>query len=486
MSKRYWDIIRGLNGLRYYGSDETYLSLKVWLEGGRCILLKNVEIGHIFRNVAPYSVFWADSIYNKLFIADTVIPAYSHEIQAKLKKMFPSDYYLAKSIMLKNIDEVRKYRLYYETIFTRDFAYFKTINKSEKFHTTLKERLTKKVKEIASALMQTSSQSPGLMFGEMGEIVFLYEYANYIKNQNIADFANEKLNVFLQRAKTSINHYNFHHGMAGVGVALTYLNNKDYIEFDVSSYFEDIDIHIENFVLEEIKSNELGFLNHALGIEYYLSQQKSYNFSHQDLILEALQSQNKNRDGSISISNGAIGSLAFLLYIWQLGYNSIPLKKTITQLVKQIEHTEIEKQLKYDSGDLVSAYTLLRVALEFSDNNLRNRAINLILATCQRRDTIREHVFDASIIQGSSGTALIYYLSFAYTGLKVIEEALNYWTEDILDKSISDEGSAGFLPYNLNNPDCNSSLIYGSSGIGLTLISMLSGQIPEWKNWLML
>ena len=46
-SKRYWEYLRGLEGLRYYGSDEAFISLKVWLEGGKCLLLKDVEIGHI-------------------------------------------------------------------------------------------------------------------------------------------------------------------------------------------------------------------------------------------------------------------------------------------------------------------------------------------------------------------------------------------------------------------------------------------------------
>lgn len=48
--------LRGLEGLRNYGADEQFISLKVWCEGGRCTLLKDVVIGHIYRKRAPYLI----------------------------------------------------------------------------------------------------------------------------------------------------------------------------------------------------------------------------------------------------------------------------------------------------------------------------------------------------------------------------------------------------------------------------------------------
>lgn len=51
--------IGGLFGLRKWGSDEPYLSLKIWLSGGEILMAADVEIGHKFRtedevNKAPY------------------------------------------------------------------------------------------------------------------------------------------------------------------------------------------------------------------------------------------------------------------------------------------------------------------------------------------------------------------------------------------------------------------------------------------------
>ena len=61
-------------GLRSYGSDEAYLSFKVWREGGRCVLLKDVVIGHVYRNAAPYVILGKESVYNQLLIARLLFP----------------------------------------------------------------------------------------------------------------------------------------------------------------------------------------------------------------------------------------------------------------------------------------------------------------------------------------------------------------------------------------------------------------------------
>lgn len=69
-SKRYWEYLGGLNGLRCWGCDETYISYKAWLEGGECVLLKNHTIGHLYRPSTPYLTSNIDLIYNKLLISE--------------------------------------------------------------------------------------------------------------------------------------------------------------------------------------------------------------------------------------------------------------------------------------------------------------------------------------------------------------------------------------------------------------------------------
>lgn len=68
-SSEYWKLINGLDGLITYGTEEELLSLKVWLEGGRCLLLRDWVVGHIYRDEFPYEVPRVDVVYNRLFVA---------------------------------------------------------------------------------------------------------------------------------------------------------------------------------------------------------------------------------------------------------------------------------------------------------------------------------------------------------------------------------------------------------------------------------
>ena len=73
-STKYWQHLYGLKGLHNYGADEQYISLKAWLEGGRCTLLKDVIIGHIYRKKAPYLILGRDTVYNLMYIAKLLFP----------------------------------------------------------------------------------------------------------------------------------------------------------------------------------------------------------------------------------------------------------------------------------------------------------------------------------------------------------------------------------------------------------------------------
>jgi glycosyltransferase involved in cell wall biosynthesis len=68
--------LQPLRFLRGWGVDELMLSLKNWLAGGSVHLLRNVAIGHKFRNGAapPFPNPLWHSLYNKLFLTRTLLP----------------------------------------------------------------------------------------------------------------------------------------------------------------------------------------------------------------------------------------------------------------------------------------------------------------------------------------------------------------------------------------------------------------------------
>jgi glycosyltransferase involved in cell wall biosynthesis len=128
-SKRYWNYIRGLTGLRTYGCDEAYLSLKTWLEGGACLLLKEIKVGHIFREKAPYAMSTPDLIYNKLFMAETMFPVnYKTIVFRELHKSNPDECAEAMNLLVANKKQVAEMKLYYKQIFTCEIDSFINFN----------------------------------------------------------------------------------------------------------------------------------------------------------------------------------------------------------------------------------------------------------------------------------------------------------------------------------------------------------------------
>jgi glycosyltransferase involved in cell wall biosynthesis len=128
-SKEYWDYLRGLQGLKLYSCDEAWISIKAWMEGGGCRLLKNVVVGHLFRKKFPYTVSHNEFLYNKSFIAETILPDdIKEEINKKLKLSLGFvDYARLKRKLDK--EEIDSHKEYYSSILNAGFENFQKINK---------------------------------------------------------------------------------------------------------------------------------------------------------------------------------------------------------------------------------------------------------------------------------------------------------------------------------------------------------------------
>ncbi len=128
-SVKYWQYLLGLSGLRLYGSDEAYISLKAWLEGGSCKLIDNVVIGHLFRKEFPYKVTSIETIYNKLLISEILIPSeYKLKIFSTFKKEDVFDE--AYKLLIDNREEIIRLKQYYKIILTGNIEQLFLFNES--------------------------------------------------------------------------------------------------------------------------------------------------------------------------------------------------------------------------------------------------------------------------------------------------------------------------------------------------------------------
>lgn len=111
--------IKGTESLKMWGSDEPLLSAKTLLAGGSIRLVKDVRIGHKFRQSASYTTDNSYLIYNKLRSMYMLFP---DELYLKLRDKIPDDANKKQALrMLENdreiIDDEKKY---YRSIFIID------------------------------------------------------------------------------------------------------------------------------------------------------------------------------------------------------------------------------------------------------------------------------------------------------------------------------------------------------------------------------
>jgi glycosyltransferase involved in cell wall biosynthesis len=57
------------SGTRFWGSEDSELSIRTWLLGHQVMCDPTIRIGHLFRYSHPYSISWFDEFYNKIRFA---------------------------------------------------------------------------------------------------------------------------------------------------------------------------------------------------------------------------------------------------------------------------------------------------------------------------------------------------------------------------------------------------------------------------------
>jgi glycosyltransferase involved in cell wall biosynthesis len=463
MSKRYWGRLKGLAALRYYGSDEAYLSLKVWLEGGRCRLIGDVVAGHLFRTNTqrPYDAYNTDFIYNKLLIAETILPRkYALYLHASLKALAADSYYAAVALLHSLKPEIDALRAYYRTIFTRDFASFEAFNAQhsppaaaapdfvDMINSNLRGAAGRKTDEIAEYLMaEQPPQTAGLMVGGLGEIIFLYHHARARGDMRMKAAIDRRLSELLDTADL-MHHYNVFSGAAGTGLGLIHLNEQGFIEMDIAQVLStDVEGTLLKYMHRDIERSNFGFLQGAAGVGYYFLRRGNPKYLP---AVEALIM--RMRDAAPA--DGTLG----LLLPCEAHRMGVP---AAYDIIKNFTRQERDGSLV---TDLAVGLSLLHAGGEW-----RDAGIEILLSTLGRRDFVQERVKGAGLETGTSGIAATYRAAYRQTGIEAFNDAAEYWTKQTLYMAMNDVVPAGYKPHGTTNTDYGRSLLRGIAGIGLWL-----------------
>lgn len=264
-SKRYWNYIRGVEGLLVYGCDEAYLSLKVWLEGGRCLLLKDVVIGHIYRTESPYMVPTAKYVYNYLFISSLLFPEELRILSFSIARCIDQRIFgEAIRLLQENSKQVEELKVYYQRIFTIPFEDVLNRNRIldiEQENDILRKRAL--LPFIADFLIQKGVTSElGIVCGIMNDVLFFFHYARFTGEERWQRHACVLLDKMLQTVYNQDLSTDFENGLSGIGWGLIYLQQQGFLKTEI---IEDVLLKIDR-TLGEVDIDTIDTSSFAQGI----------------------------------------------------------------------------------------------------------------------------------------------------------------------------------------------------------------------------
>ncbi len=269
-SKRYWLYLKGLNGLLYYGSDESYLSLKVWLEGGKCLLLKDVVIGHVYRNQFPYSVLNLYTLYNRMLIAVLLLPnSYAKQVFSVTKYQYLLLYNEIIKLLYKNKESIYELKTYYRQILNKDFRDFLKFNNLACQNKEIIPNVDDVLRDMVYKLIIKGclNNSIGIIDGRMSIVIFLYHYAHYTNNTIYFEIAENFLEILIEDISTNQTIF-FYSGLSGIGWGIEYLYQNGFISGNINEILQEIDEKIMELNPQRI--NDLTLYNGLGGIVCYV------------------------------------------------------------------------------------------------------------------------------------------------------------------------------------------------------------------------
>lgn len=362
-----------------------------------------------------------------------------------------------------------------------------------------------------------------LLTGKAGVITFNFFYLKYFGINGEKKFQKDIQLV----AENSFNykHPTFCTGKPGINWFFTFLYKNQIIDEEDWNFICSDDEYFAEFSLNTLKKGNYDFLHGAIGIAYYFLYAKpqfsSSFFSQFFFILNSLIENSVNKSTipaynhetdqvianqvNLGLSHGIPSILKFSLQCYK--QNICPdqakqLYRNISNfLVANVnkDHTHcyfpfsidfndsraIKNRLAWCYGDLSLAYILYQAGVVYSDKKIIDFSLEILRNCTQKKDYIDTLVMDGGLCHGSAGVAHIYNRLWVSTNEYIFKEATNFWIHKTIDFANMYGGQ--YKKYVLTTKEYNSepSLLEGAAGVGLVLLSYLSGDL-SWDYCLML
>ncbi len=389
-----------------------------------------------------------------------------------------------------------------------------------------------KLSDIVAAVsaLKGDETDVGLFGGKIGLALLLFYYEELSRDESHGDVALDMVSDVFDRVNDGYYHHTFANGTAGIGWAFEHLVDRGYIESDPDLILSDLDPLMYQAMKLDIHEGRFDFLHGAIGCGLYFLNRSGCPDT-EDYLAElavGLEEMAKKDDFgkmfwesvvdvkrgtrgyNLSLSHGIASIIVFLAKLHNRGIERKSASRVMESAVhyllgRKLDGREyfsvfppyvipgeppIDSRLAWCYGDLGIGAALHLAGRLTKNVRWQQDALSILKHSAARRDLEKNSVFDASLCHGSAGIAHIFNRMFHNTQLEEFSEAALYWLRQTLDFAVFDDGIAGFKVWHGRGMEGNwvndLNMLSGAAGVGLVLLSAVSGIEPEWDQCLLL
>ncbi|MCH5216818.1 MAG: hypothetical protein J1F10_07730 [Muribaculaceae bacterium] len=370
--------------------------------------------------------------------------------------------------------------------------------------------------QIAIELRNKSYLTCGLLSGDFGKIIYLYEYSKI--NPSYAKTADELLQKLFDTYRSTQYIPTYCGGIAGFGIGLHILENSKYVS-GANNYLSDIDNYLSICLQNFLTNSNLDFLHGASGLGYYFeirarknnktAKECIYRYidnlertaiigktGDKEYIKWKFDNNEKSKEYNISLSHG-LSSVAILLTRIYKNSNDASLNDRILKLLDGITNYLLSQRINqfyYGSffptfpkecaplnksrlawcyGDLGISTALLHISNVTHNKCAFSTALGVAeFAAKNRLSPSKNAVYDSGICHGSSGVAQYFSRIYDLTNNPIFYNAYDFWKNITLNHCVVTDCQVNFPSYDASSKGWknNTYILEGNAGCALMLM----------------
>jgi len=351
-----------------------------------------------------------------------------------------------------------------------------------------------------------------LMTGRSGLMLTSFICGDVLEDRQLTELGQKQVLKVVDLLSTRDNSSTYCSGVAGCGWAINFLEKNNLLEHPADSLLNHLDEIIEEDILKKIrnKSTYLDFFHGLIGMGFYLLDRDKHfdtcltelvshvlstkiNYGEHEVYWEMRTSKNTTVI-DFGMAHGLSSIVNFLMFFQAKNptYRTKEIQNVILQTLNFIEifksdsgvsvfpgYLNEELKGKHNSrlawcrGDLNIAYSFLLYGRNYNSSYHENLALEIFNNSAPRRKSDQTGIKDKSFCHGNAGILYMYNQLSTQYGIDSYTEAADYWYKETIGSSSKSATIEEFKYWSSGNMLFNSSIIFGTSGILLSILDYL-------------